>query len=181
MYPKKVEKWGFINLFVFLIINIYFIRIFSAQSEAEVVQNSDISIQHYISIAQLLPKGICFLAFYFIAGYFTKYEKRCFCVFLVLAMLAPLLMGRRSAAATVLLIIGLFIIEKYDTINYICLLFFFCAIFFIHYLWHMKLQSRTCFQCFFQDCMMILGLGWRMSFIVLFATIQPVGFLVVAH
>ena len=109
---KKLKKWGFINLFVFLIINIYFIRIFSAQSEADVVQNSDISIQHYISIAQLLPKGICFLAFYFIAGYFTKYEKRCFCVFLVLAMLAPLLMGRRSAAATVLLIIGLFIIEK---------------------------------------------------------------------
>ncbi len=109
---KKLKKWGFINLFVFLIINIYFIRIFSAQSEADVVQNSDISIQHYISIAQLLPKGICFLAFYYIAGYFTKYEKRCFCVFLVLAMLAPLLMGRRSAAATVLLIIGLFIIEK---------------------------------------------------------------------
>lgn len=109
---KKLKKWGFINLFVFLIINIYFIRIFSAQSEADVVQDSDISIQHYISIAQLLPKGICFLAFYFIAGYFTKYEKRCFCVFLVLAMLAPLLMGRRSAAATVLLIIGLFIIEK---------------------------------------------------------------------
>lgn len=109
---KKLKKWGFINLFVFLIINIYFIRIFSAQSEADVVQNSDISIQHYISIAQLLPKGICFLAFYFIAGYFTKYEKRIFYVFLVLAMLAPLLMGRRSAAATVLLIIGLFIIEK---------------------------------------------------------------------
>lgn len=109
---KKLKKWGFINLFVFLFINLYFIRIFSAQTEADVVMNSDISIQRYISIAQLLPKGICFLAFYFIAGNFTKYEKRCFCVFLVLAMLAPLLMGRRSAAATVLLIIGLFIIEK---------------------------------------------------------------------
>ena len=178
---KKLKKWGFINLFVFLIINIYFIRIFSAQSEADVVQNSDISIQHYISIAQLLPKGICFLAFYFIAGYFTKYEKRCFCVFLVLAMLAPLLMGRRSAAATVLLIIGLFIIEKirYNKL-YLFAFLFLCYILYSLFVAH-ETAIENMFPMLFQDCMMIPGLGWRMSFIDLFAMTQSVGLLVAAH
>ena len=126
---KKLKKWGFINLFIFLIVDIYFIRIFTAQALDDVVQNTDIDIQYYISIAQLLPKGVCFLALFFIGDNFTKREKICFAFFLILAILAPVLMGRRSSAATVLLIIGLFVIAKirYNKL-YLFLFLFFCVI-----------------------------------------------------
>lgn len=130
-----IKKWAFINMFVFLVIDIVFMDIFFATSELDVVQNSDMDMQRYILIAQLLPKGIGFVSIFFIAKGFNKLENKLFLIYLALSILAPLLMGRRSATASVLLYVVLYFVARLKS-NKLIIFLVLIGVLIISYLFH---------------------------------------------
>lgn len=96
---KKIVNWLFINIIIGLISYFFLRNHIAVTSESEINIQGSLSLYTYLNIAEF-PSS-CFMAssFVFIYGnYDNKWKHRLLWVSLIIAVIAALLLGRRSSA-----------------------------------------------------------------------------------
>ena len=135
----SMYKWWIINIIISIIATISFRDIILVANLNEIRETAEdsngMSFYNYLNLASLIPSAVLSCAYFFISTQWKNNVHKCFIIIaIILALIAPALLGRRGAIAFVLLFVTFIFVLKFKYKKYWLLIIFiiiFCAFEFI--------------------------------------------------